>query len=158
MNNNLDHLFGHTIERTNSGTAWVYQDDGTSVDWDKPRRCKGCLVSITVGSHDPCIKNLPGTRQACCGHGLNLTPNGNPAGYVALKDGRTIRFKGLQGAAVRQLVDSALKGEPLPQGVLVDAELSWWADLTDAQFDYVWSRLGTPADIADLVREALELA
>lgn len=155
MNDKLDHLFGHTIERGDSGTAWVYQDDGTAVDWDSPRRCKGCRANIALGTHDPCISKLPGTRQACCGHGLELTPNGNAAGYVALKDGRTIRFKGLPGPAIRELVESLLAGNPLPDGVTQDADRSWWAGLTDAQFDYVWSRLSTPADIQDLVREAL---
>jgi len=36
--------------------------------------------------HDPCIKNLPGVMNACCGHGVE-------DGYIQFEDGRVIHGK-----------------------------------------------------------------
>ncbi|HEY9787398.1 MAG TPA: hypothetical protein V6D17_18560, partial [Candidatus Obscuribacterales bacterium] len=92
----IDTLYGHVIEDTPDGP--VYQDDRTFVDEDNPRPCLGCKAKISPGSHDPCIANLPGVYQACCGHGRELTPaSGRPAGYVGLRDGRVINFAGTAG-------------------------------------------------------------
>lgn len=142
-------LFGHVICEKRCG--WVYEDDGSRVDWDQPRPCKGCGLHVKRGEQDPCIANLPETRQACCGHGLERQPNGILAGYVGLKDGRIIRFSGmLGGPAIRTLVNDALKGEPLPEGVENDKP-AWWAGLTDWQYQLVWSSWRCPADIDRLV-------
>jgi hypothetical protein len=133
----IDSLFGHVIEETADGV--VYQADGVLVDGTNLRPCVGCKVKCSEGSHDPCIANLPGTLNACCGHGLDVTPvHHNPNGYVALEDGRTFRFSGLFGGArIRQAVEAALKGEALPEGFAYDERKAWWTGLTDLQRQYV---------------------
>ena len=132
-----DTLFGHVIEDTDDGP--VYQDDGSKVDGDNPRPCLGCKVKIQHGEQDPCIANLPGTLNACCGHGRERTPvSGGLAGYVALRDGRTFRFPGtVGGEAVRAAVDLAIADKELPEGFVFDEEKMWWYGLTDAQVAYV---------------------
>ena len=138
----IDSLFGHVIEETAEGV--VYQADGVLVDGNNLRPCVGCKAQCDEGGHDPCIANLPGTLNACCGHGLDVTPvNHNPNGYVALEDGRTFRFSGLVGGTrIRQAVDAALKGEALPEGFTLDEKKMWWAGLTDTQRQYVHDNMG----------------
>jgi hypothetical protein len=150
----IDSEFGHIIEDTPAGP--VYQDDGSPVDPARPRPCAGCSAAITPGSHDPCIANLPGAYQACCGHGLERSPvHGNPAGYVGLRDGRSFRFSGrCGGERIRQATDAALKGDPLPEGFSYDEERSWWEGLTDQQVAYV--RRNIPRGLARLVSEATD--
>jgi hypothetical protein len=133
----IDSVFGHVIEETAQGV--VYQADGVLVDGNNLRPCGGCKVKCAEGQHDPCIANLPSTLNACCGHGLDVTPvNHNPNGYVALEDGRTFRFSGLVGGErIRQAVDCALSGQDLPEGFTFDEEKMWWAGLTVAQRQYV---------------------
>jgi hypothetical protein len=143
----VDDLFGHVINRDGDGA--VYADDGTTVDFANPRSCFGCKARCVNGQHDPCIANLPSTRNACCGHGQATRPtNDNPSGYVALEDGRTFRFAGtVGGAAIRAAVDAAIRGEALPEGFVYDEELPWWHDCTDEQKAYV------QANIVRILRE-----
>ncbi len=145
-----DTIFGHIIDDTPAGP--VYRDDGSKVDLANPRPCLGCKAHIKPGEHDPCIVNLPGTYQACCGHGLDRSPLGNLlAGYVGFKDGRTMRFSGLYGGArIREVVDTVLQGGQPPEGFEFDAEKLWWEGLSEAQRAYVWGRI--PAAILDEVR------
>lgn len=146
----VDTQYGHVVEDTPEGP--VYQDDRSKVEPGNPRPCFGCAAKITPGSHDPCIANLPGTYQACCGHGRELTPNGNLPGYAALKDGRFIRFSGcVGGARIREAIELALRNEPLPEGFAVDADRAWWEGLTDAQREYVQSNV--PRGLAELVEQ-----
>ena len=149
MLHKLDSLYGHVIEQTDAGV--VYQDDGTPVTPETTRPCKGCNVAITRGTHDPCIANLPGAVQACCGHGLDRTPQDNrPNGYFALLDGRTVYFSGLLGAAkIREAIDAMLKGEQLPEGFEAGAR-TWWEGLTTEQMHWVQSQM--PALLLKLVR------
>lgn len=157
MQEERDDLFGHIVVRTRN--RWVYEDDRQPVDQSNLRSCKSCKVAIERGCHDPCIANLPETRQACCGHGLERNPRNNLAGYVALNDGRRIRFSGAKfdGPAIRAMVESVLREEPLPEGAEFDAPM-WWQGLTDAQYQYVWQRLRHADDIPGLVEEARALA
>lgn len=147
----VDSQFGHVIEETDRGV--VYQVDGVLVDGDNPRPCVGCQAKCAHGTHDPCIANLPNTRNACCGHGLDVTPMyKRPNGYVALEDGRTFRFSGLVGGErIRQAVDAALKGEDLPEGFAFDDEKAWWAGLSEAQRQYVQDN--THNGLVELVTE-----
>jgi len=46
--------------------------------------CPECQKYRTNEGHDPCIANLPGVANACCGHG-------GSGGYAAFEDGRIIR-------------------------------------------------------------------
>jgi len=148
-----DTLFGHVIDETEPGVV-VYRDDGTPVDFANPRTCKGCHAKCQTGGHDPCIANLPGTYQACCGHGLDKTPGDSPSGYVGLTDGRIIEFSGLMGGKrIREAVDAALAGEALPEGFQF-GERMWWEGLTEAQRAYVHGRI--PDGLAILVRESLD--
>ena len=49
---------------------------------DKP--CKRCGRKPTKEGHDACLKNLPGVKFACCGHG-------EQPGYIMFTDGRVLR-------------------------------------------------------------------
>jgi hypothetical protein len=137
----IDTIHGHVVEDTPTGP--IYKDDGTPVDLQNLRPCLGCNKQIGPGDHDPCISELPGTYQACCGHGLEKTPVGErPSGYAALKDGRCIRFSGLCGGQqIRAAVEAALKDEPLPAGFEFDADRMWWEGLTDNQRNYVQANM-----------------
>ncbi len=46
--------------------------------------CKVCKKPSTKDEHDPCIPNLPGVKNACCGHG-------DLEGYVMFDSGKVIR-------------------------------------------------------------------
>jgi hypothetical protein len=50
----------------------------------KKRPCDQCGWKRTAEGHDPCISNLPGVLNACCGHGIE-------AGYVQFENGVTLR-------------------------------------------------------------------
>jgi hypothetical protein len=95
---------------------------------------------------------LPGTSQACCGHGLERTPRGNLPGYAALNDGRTIRFSGcLRGKGVREAVLALQQGLLLPEGFELDENRAWWEGLTAAQVQ--WVRNNIPRGLAALITE-----
>lgn len=147
-----DSQYGHVVVKSPEGPR--YESDGTLVDPAHPRPCLGCSAHIESGTHDPCIANLPGAYQACCGHGLDKSPvSGLPNGYVAFKDGRCIRFSGLCGGQrIRQAVEAVLAGQPLPDGFQADNERMWWEGLTDAQRAYVHANI--TGGLARLVRQA----
>lgn len=46
--------------------------------------CDNCLLKRPASGHDPCIANLPGITDACCGHGKRK-------GYLAFENGIVIR-------------------------------------------------------------------
>jgi hypothetical protein len=48
------------------------------------RPCNRCGQCRTAKHHDPCIADLPGVRDACCGHGIE-------SGYVNFVNGLVIR-------------------------------------------------------------------
>lgn len=48
---------------------WRYSDNGNRVA-DCGRVCGVCEKPQTEQGHDPCIANLPGVQNACCGHGV----------------------------------------------------------------------------------------
>lgn len=149
-----DHLYGHPIEKV-SRHGWRYSDTKESVDWSAGRPCKGCGEKISPGCHDPCIAGLPQVRNACCGHMMPCDPAGRKhPGYVGLNDGRIIRFTALTGEEIRHLVSGALAGKELPSHVEEDPELSWWAGLTDAQYEYAWSRLYPGCNLEEIAEEA----
>lgn len=145
-----DTLFGHLIEETASGV--VYCDDRSAVDFANPRPCFGCKLRAASGQHDPCIANLAGTKNACCGHGIELSPGGNLAGYVALDNGRSFRFAGtVGGERIRAAVEAALRNDDLPDGFFMDEQKMWWTGLSESQRDYVHQQ--TPPSIAAIVQE-----
>ncbi|MCU1617363.1 MAG: hypothetical protein JWO98_4903 [Frankiales bacterium] len=61
-------LRGHRAV-TYNGCDWVYLDDGTTADADRP--CVKCGISAGgKGRPDACLGWLPGVDFACCGHGV----------------------------------------------------------------------------------------
>jgi hypothetical protein len=147
----IDSMHGHVIEQTETGV--VYKADGEPVDFACPRACFKCGAHVANGAQDPCIVNLPGTVQACCGHGLERSPEGNkPNGYVGLKDGRTFRFLGtVGGERIRLAVAAALAGQSLPEGFKFDAARMWWEGLSEDQRAYVHN--GMRPGLAEIVRD-----
>lgn len=61
-------LFGHPIHFLNG--EWVFSDDlSPTVATHNTRSCGVCKKFRQSDGHDPCIRNLPNTLNACCGHG-----------------------------------------------------------------------------------------
>ena len=57
---------GHQIEWVNG--KWVYADDGTPADVDRP--CRRCGRMPTPEGYDACLGHIDGAKSACCGHGV----------------------------------------------------------------------------------------
>ena len=75
---------GHTIFIDDDGNSF-YDDTGKPFDWDVDVSCKKCGALPGSNGHDPCIKNLPDVKFACCGHGIDKYA------YIMFNDGKTIR-------------------------------------------------------------------
>lgn len=63
---------GWPIERARIGMPWRYTDTGEEVyndDGVATRPCRICNKKRTDKGHDHCIRDLPGVKYACCGHG-----------------------------------------------------------------------------------------
>ena len=92
---------GHDIEWDHESSVWLYSDTKeicTSSIKDK-RSCPKCLKFPTENGHDPCIRNLPGVKHACCGHG-ELSKDLNDSHIYAIMeedDELMILFKTLEG-------------------------------------------------------------
>lgn len=72
-------------------------------DWNSYQpgaACPLCKMPRSPEGHDPCIRNLPGVRFACCGHGVEH-------GYVYFENGVCIRMK----------VESVEQYDPKVEGV-----------------------------------------
>jgi len=52
----------------------------------RKRPCAKCGLKRPPSGHDPCIENLPGVGQACCGHGVE-------EGYIYFLNGTILRGK-----------------------------------------------------------------
>ena len=76
---------GHLIQWDDAKQTWHYED-GTLIDDTPKRKCPKCNAFPTEDGHDACISNLPGVRNACCGHGQE-------EGYIQFNDDTVIRFK-----------------------------------------------------------------
>lgn len=50
--------------------------------------CPLCKLARGPDYHDPCIRNLPGVTNGCCGHG----GNGDTQGYLYFENGVCIQF------------------------------------------------------------------
>lgn len=80
------HHRGHLMYYDESIDEWRYSDDDSLVkDHWKERPCGKCGENFTLNGHDPCITNLPGVLNACCGHGDDSMV------YVQFDGGKTIR-------------------------------------------------------------------
>ena len=62
-------LRGHAIY-TDDGETWRYTDTGErTVETNRERPCGHCGLYSGKDGHDPCIGELQGVMNACCGHG-----------------------------------------------------------------------------------------
>ena len=73
---------GHEIECLDG--IWIYSDTKEIVEGCE-RACGKCK-KMPVNGHDACIVNLPGVKNACCGHGTDT-------GYIQFDSGVIIRGK-----------------------------------------------------------------
>jgi hypothetical protein len=51
-------------------TNQFYSDDDRPVDRKEPRPCSLCKMQWPSGKPDACLGQLPGVKDACCGHGV----------------------------------------------------------------------------------------
>lgn len=67
------HIRGHPIIFIDN--KWVYEDTGTRSGFGhEVRPCKKCgktFEGSNIGDADPCLGELPGVDNACCGHGVH---------------------------------------------------------------------------------------
>jgi hypothetical protein len=79
----LGRAYGHDIVTDKDGVT-RYCDDLSEVGEGNLRPCVLCGANpADFDGHDPCMANLPGVRNACCGHGIDEP-------YVEFEDGRVI--------------------------------------------------------------------
>jgi len=76
-------LRGHKIEYVNN--EWRYIDNKESIE-NNERPCSKCGNKTTKEGHDSCLSELPGVKNACCGHGKEN-------GYIMFENDTTIRFE-----------------------------------------------------------------
>lgn len=77
-------IMGHKVECF-GGLDWRYKDTGLPYV-ENSRSCTICSRFAGDDGHDPCIANLEGVKNACCGHGFI------DDAYIQFHDGRgTIR-------------------------------------------------------------------
>lgn len=71
------------------GENWRYSDTGEIAGFGyEVRPCKKCgrlFEGSNVGKPDPCLGNLPGVKNACCGHGVAKES------YICFTNGLIIR-------------------------------------------------------------------
>ncbi len=64
---------GHPIVRDEHNKCWRYEDTRAIAGFGfEVRPCKRCgrqFEGSNVGEADPCLGELPGVDNACCGHG-----------------------------------------------------------------------------------------
>ncbi len=77
----ISHISGHKVWFSWLSYKWRYCD--TNKVSPESRPCIRCEKSEIEG-HDACLANLPGVKNACCGHGV-------ADGYIQFMDGRTVR-------------------------------------------------------------------
>ena len=77
---------GHPVW-SKDGEDWFYEDGSTYVE-SNPKPCMKCKKLPTKDGHDPCIANMVGVTDACCGHGVTK-------GYLKFREGNTIETKKL---------------------------------------------------------------
>lgn len=74
-------IYGHEVYYKRETRTWNWRDTDKPVDEAKP--CSKC-EKLPVNGHDDCLKNLPGVKSACCGHGKET-------GYILFNDGTMIQ-------------------------------------------------------------------
>ena len=74
---------GHNITFKND--VWVYSKTNQPVYENPFIVCGYCGKPQTKDGHDGCIANLPGVKNACCGHDIISDA------YVQFPDGKCVR-------------------------------------------------------------------
>lgn len=76
------HFFrGNEIQFDEATSQWHYLDGGLVESNWQSRPCGKCGLRFSSQGHDPCIANLIGVTNACCGHGIE------DDAYVQLENG-----------------------------------------------------------------------
>jgi len=80
--------FGNEVDWNEEEQTWFIKETGLSNTHEVVANliCPKCKMKPTEDNHDPCIKNLPGVRFACCGHGVD-------DGYIWFENGVMITGK-----------------------------------------------------------------
>ena len=60
---------GHAMTFDEGRCLWEYDIDGVPVQDEPNRPCGYCTLPNRADGHDACLGELPGVRNACCGHG-----------------------------------------------------------------------------------------
>lgn len=62
---------GHPTRWDEDAGKWRYEDDGTPLPGygGELRPCTECGSEHEMHESDPCLGDLPGVDNACCGHG-----------------------------------------------------------------------------------------
>lgn len=63
-------------------------DPNRKLQWEPGWTCPTCKLVRPENGHDPCLGELPGVLNACCGHG----GIGAYEGYVQFENGQVLRF------------------------------------------------------------------
>lgn len=75
----FSYINGHKIYFNEHNLAFEYEDGEVFSYWDHNNECIGGLMrerpcpkcnKLPINGHDACIVNLPGVKNACCGHGV----------------------------------------------------------------------------------------
>ena len=74
---------GHKI--IYEGGVWIYADSGTLVSDNPDRPCGHCKMENREDDCDPCLGELQGVSNACCGHG-EVSDS-----YIQFENGVTVR-------------------------------------------------------------------
>ena len=81
------HFRGHPTIHVDG--KWIYEDTRSRSGFDfEIRPCKKCgkiFEGSNNGNTDPCLGELPGVDNACCGHGIP------EESYIRFKNGVVIR-------------------------------------------------------------------
>jgi len=59
---------GHKIEFSTDAKSWVYSNDLSSIEIERP--CIRCGKLPTMLGHDSCLGHIEHVTSACCGHGI----------------------------------------------------------------------------------------
>lgn len=78
------HLRGHPIYFDGRRYRFCDNDIPTVGTW-QARPCGHCGLRNTLEGHDGCIGELPGVRNACCGHGES------DKAYIQYTDGTAVQ-------------------------------------------------------------------
>lgn len=79
-------IFGYEIKLDRKINKYRFVDNNELVELthiDRP--CGNCGKYRTEDGHDPCLSNLPGVTNACCGHG------NKKESYVQFENGVVLR-------------------------------------------------------------------